>query len=362
MAGSQAVTLVAEKYLPEVVAGIERPLNYRDALVEPGRITVKTTTMDPTLGGWLGYAFSVSKKGTLSGPTAVITSEPSVSTFLDWAKGQSVKDLQRYLAASGIRATGNITFMLAYRLTYLYEEAYHKRHETWPLDPGRMEARLKKITTINTLLNMKGVGTHPDSDAIGKQLLIQDSMLSMNLTHREESSVADEKHEKRSDVLKRLRAQAKTEEGEKMAGNGKGSKDETTTPPATETAAVKAGKGARKGATAAPTTQAPATAPAADTTENTDMSKKTKGSKKAKATKAESKPAAKPTAEKKGNATAKAKDFQVESKVKYVGTRVKHHVGKTGTVVGHIGEVGLKIKWSDGLVATATAMSVEKVK
>jgi len=367
MAGSQAVTLVAEKYVPEVVAGIERPLDYRDARVEAGRITVKTTEMDPKLGGWIGYAFSVNTKGKLTGPTAVVTGEPGISTFLDWAKRQSVKELRRYLAANGITATGDIVFMLAYRLTYLYEEAWHKRHETWPLDPGRMEARQRKVAIINKLINMKGVGTHPDEDAAAKQLLIEDGKIPWNLIHREESPVADAKPEKRSDVLKRLRAQAAGEEAAGTSpekgtkGKGKGSQTETETPPETEAAAVKAGKGKRKGAAAAHTEQPPA-ASAADTEEETGVSKKSAKGKKAKAGKAESKPAAKPKAEKKGNVNAKAKDFPLESKVKYVGTRVKHHIGKTGTVVGHIGDVGLKIKWSDGLVATATAMSLEKVK
>jgi len=362
MAGSQALTLVAEKYLPEVVAGIDRPLDYRDARVEPGQIIVKTTEMDPKLGGWIGYAFSVSKKGKLGGPTAIVVAEPGVSNFLDWAKQQSVKELRRYLAANGITATGDIIFMLAYRLTYLYEEAWHTRHGTWPLELGRMEARAKKITIINKLINMKGVGTHPDQDAISKALLIQDGKIPWNLIHREESAVADEKPEKRSDTLKRLRAQAQAEESTKGKGKGKGGTTEAETPPETEAAAVKAGKGKRKGAAAAPTAEPAAIKPTANTEEETDVAKKSKGGKKAKATKAASAPAAKPKMEKKGNANAKAKDFALESKVKYVGTRVKHHVGKTGTVVGHIGDVGLKIKWSDGLVATATAMSVEKVK
>jgi len=366
MAGSPAVTLVAEKYLPEVVAGIDRPLDYRDARVESGQIIVKSTEMDPALGGWIGYAFSVSKKGKLGTATAIVVSEPSISSFLLWAKAQSVKELRRYLAANGITATGDIVFMLAYRLTYLYEEAYHTRHGTWPLELGRMEARAKKITIINKLINMKGVGTHPDQDAISKALLMHDGKIPWNLTHREESPVADEKPEKRSDVLKRLRAQALDEENKKGKGkgkeNGKATKDEAETPPETEAAAVKAGKGKRKGAAAAPTAEPAAIKPTANTEEETDVAKKSKSGKKAKATKGASTPAGKPKMEKKGNANAKAKDFALESKVKYVGTRVKHHVGKTGTVVGHIGEVGLKIKWSDGLVATATAMSVEKVK
>lgn len=366
MAGSPAVTLVAQKYVPEVLAGIERPLDYRDARVEARSIIVKTAEMDPKLGGWLGYAVTVGKTGKLGSPSPVVYAEPSIVEFLTWAKQQSVKELTRLLAASGIKATGNIVFMLAYRLTYLYEELWHKRHETWPLEPSRMAVREKKIGILDQLIHVKGVGTHPNEEAIAKKLLMEQGAVSATLHHREEPAVADETPEKKSETLKRLRAQAAAEEKGKGKDKKKGALDEQVTTGTesmaiTEAAAVKAGKGKHQPA-AAPTAEPPAAKPAATHEEESAVKKGTgKASKKA-STKSSSKPAAKAKPEKKGNPTAKAKDFAVGVKVKYVGTRVKHHIGKSGEVVGHIGDAGLKIKWSDGMVATATAMSVEKVK
>lgn len=364
MASAAACQQIAEKYVPEIIAGVGHPIEYRDARVESTQIVVKTTEMDPQLRGWLGYAVPVSKKGRLGKATPVVIGEPGIAEFLAWAKEQSIKTLTAFLAANGIVAKGDVVFMLAYRLTYCYEQAWRERRGTWPLEPAKMEARKRKITALNKFINVKGVGNHPDEFAIVQKMFLEEGK--PQPTHREtgDTHVPDEK---RSDVLKRLRQQAAQEEekSEKTEQSDKGKSGEVD--------AVKAGKKAKeKPPTAVKTDTKPTTQePPVDTpaSEESDVSKKKsakKSDKKAekKAAKKEkvAKPAKAAKAEKKGNANAKAKDFPIGCKVKYVGTRVKHHVGKTGEVTAHKTEKGLAIKWSDGLVATATAGAVERVK
>lgn len=370
MASTAAIQQVAEKYIPEIVAGVSHPIDYRDARVESDRVVVKTTEMDPKLRGWLGYAVPVTTisrgkrkgVGVLGKPEDVVLGEPSVNEFLMWAKQQKIKVLTQYLAEQKIKATGDIVFMLAYRLTYCYEQAWHERRGTWPLEPVKMEVRKRKIETLTKFLNTKGVGNHPDEFAIVQKMFLEEGKPQPNY-RTGETRVADEK---RSDVLKRLRQQAaETEE--------KGDEKEEKGKKGGEVDAVKKGKATKdekvvddkKGKDKKSKTEPPA-APASE--EKEDVSKKSdkKASKKAdkKEKVAKAPKAAKPAkekAEKKGNSNAKAKDFPIGCKVKYIGTRVKHHVGKTGEVVSHKSEKGLAIKWSDGLVATATAGAVEKV-
>jgi len=362
MASTAAIQQVAEKYVPEIIAGVEHPIEYRDARVEQAQVVVKTTEMDPQLRGWLGYAVSVSKKGKLGKAEPIVIGEPSIAEFLAWAKQQSIKNLTHFLAVNKITATGDIVFMLAYRLTYCYEQAWHERRGTWPLEPEKMEARKRKITALTKFITVKGVGNHPDEFAIVQKMFLEEGKPQPVLRQTGDTHVPDEK---RSDVLKRLREQAAQEEeksGEKAEQSDKGKSGEVD--------AVKAGKkGKEKPAKADKTdTKGTTQEPAKDTpaSEESDVSKK-KGGKKAKAekksTKVKAAKAPKPAkAEKKGNANAKAKDFPIGCKVKYIGTRVKHHVGKTGEVTAHKTEKGLAIKWSDGLVATATAGAVERVK
>lgn len=353
---------LAQKYAPEV-ADVTTPVVYKDATVERGAVVVKTETMADDLHGFIAWRTLVNAKGKCGKPQAEIWKALRPSEFMTWAKLQSVKTLQALLRGQGIQTDGTVTYILAARLTYCAEEVYFKGLNAWPLPSEKMEQRARVIDAHMRFLDLKGVeneaaimkvrnfldhGTQPQARETGMPTPAAETPAQIRKRLLDESQSADAQDEK-SDKSEKGKDAAETPA---RGRRGRGS----------EVDAIKAGK---KGATDDATTTND-TAPAESGEKETDVTTKKKGAKSkggSKAAKSAKKPAvAKASAESKSDSGMSQKDLPVGSKVKYIGTRVKHHVGKTAEVVAHRGPKGVVLKFSDGLVGSAMANQVEKIK
>lgn len=357
-------TEIIEKYTPEILHGIDGRVVYKDAWLEAGKIIIPTREIADSLDGWAAYEFAIDKKGKASPAKDAIIGEPSVYEFTQWAKQQDVDDLRHLLKQNGVQAKGNVAYILAYRLAYLYEAKQLARQgREIPND----SARVRHIKALDTLLNVKGVS---NEQAI---VMVRNAITTGIMPKPGKDTMSgDEKidpkkiRERLKQADTKAREEGDTPQDEKPASSSK---------KGSESEAIKSGKGKKAEQTEkAPTTKKDDVKPAAKAAESTtdketeEMSTKKTTAKKT--TKSAAKPAAKAKAaekksegrEPKGGLVDAKKDIPIGSTVKYLGTRNKHLKGKSGVVLRYVGPNGVAVKYSDGTVGSVSPTQLEMVK
>src|SRR5512147_216141 len=251
-------TEIIEKYTPEILYGIDGRVVYKDAWLEAGKIIIPTREIADSLDGWAAYEFAIDKKGKASPAKDAIIGEPSVYEFTQWAKQQDVDDLRYLLKQNGIQAKGNVAYILAYRLAYLYEAKQLARQgREIPND----SARVRHIKALDTLLNVKGVS---NEQAI---VMVRNAITTGIMPKPGKDTMSgDEKidpkkiRERLKQADTKAREEGDTPQDEKPISSKKGSESE----------AIKSGKGKKTEKTEKVSTKKDDVKPAAEAAESTN--------------------------------------------------------------------------------------------
>lgn len=360
-----AILDIAEKYKGDAQF-CDREVIYEDARIRPGLVVIpiKPWELADDLSGFLAWHVPVNiKNGKLGKAVKKVWNTPTDTEFLRWATDQPARVLRTALAAQGIKARGSIVKILAYRLTFLYQDALWKRVQARPLDPEKKYQRMHYEKALDMFLNTRGVR---DEQAILLVRFYSDHQEPSVLRRIKELSVIIDDKKGRdteetggpSEIMKRLKNQAGNDENGKEDKEKKGKGRS----PDTETEAVKAGKGDKPKAKAPEETKpkgvkkAPeADPPETEQKEKEDMATATakKGGKKEKKDNGEGR--------KTWTQAASKREFPEGAKVKYLG-RNKQYNGKTAVVVGvHKEDPGVNIKFSDGDTLAVGPNSLQRV-